>query len=56
MLILAKVATMSNYKVFVYLFSPANQSTQLWVEHKLEIEGVRKNTKHVARVHNISLL
>ena len=28
------------YKVFVYLSSPANQSVQLLVKHKLEIEGV----------------
>ena len=30
----------SIYKIFVYLFSPANRSVQLWVKHKLEMEGV----------------
>ena len=30
----------SIYKVLVYLSSPANQSVQLLVKHKLEIEGV----------------
>ena len=35
------------YKVLVYLSSPANQIVLLCVKRKLEILGVRKNTKHI---------
>ena len=35
----------SVYNVFVHLSSPANWSVHPWVKHKLEIEGVWKNTK-----------
>ena len=35
----------SVYNVFVHLSSPANWSVHPWVNHKLEIEGVWKNTK-----------
>ena len=35
------------YKAFVYLSSPANRSIQLWVKHKLEIQGIWKNAKHI---------
>ena len=37
----------SIYKAFVNLSSPANNSVQLWVKHELEIERVRKSTKHI---------
>ena len=42
--------------LFIY-FLPANRSVQLWVKHKLAIEGHGKNTKcmHASMVLNFEL-